>query len=406
VRGEAAHRPAAAEPLIQPHVHAASHQGPGNQPDRAGVRRNSIPVPEYDVAIEPGAEAVQVEQQHSRECGEQPCDDGVKRPVEWLVSQLDPTADLGRCERPAVDRPAERHPGGDDAGPEPAVLFPGRIAVDVGDEPAERRDDRGDPELGQKCVELPGQPVRPQDVWADRKLPRELGRIVKSAVRQARGNGYWRAARLDYPRVDKAESTRQPQTGQPPPWRLAVTKHGTSVSELLRWYRPRDSAEAADVERVATLAEACENPWSRSLPLHLTASALVVHPDSGRVLLRWHSRQQAWLQVGGHADSGERDALMIALREAAEETGLKDLTPWPDAVLRQVVIVPVPAASDEPEHEHADLRFVFATSGPSAIRAERPDAPMRWLSPAEAAALTREDNLREMLSRVENLLRS
>ena len=185
-----------------------------------------------------------------------------------------------------------------------------------------------------------------------------------------------------------------------------MTKHGTSVSELLRWYRPRDSAEAADVERVATLAEACENPWSRSLPLHLTASALVVHPDSGRVLLRWHSRQQAWLQVGGHADSGERDALMIALREAAEETGLKDLTPWPDAVLRQVVIVPVPAASHEPEHEHADLRFVFATSGPSAIRAERPDAPMRWLSPAEAAALTREDNLREMLSRVENLLRS
>jgi hypothetical protein len=216
VPGETAHRPAAAEPLIQPHVHAPSRQRRGYQPDRAWVCRDSVPVPEYDVAIEAGAEAVQVEQEHSREFGQQPRDDGVERPVEWLVRELDPTADLGRCERPAVNGPAERHPGSDDAGPEPAVLFAGRIAVDVRDEPAERRDDRGDTQLGQECIQLPGQPVRPQDVWADRKLPRKLGRIFKSAVRQARGYGHWRAARLDYPRVDNAESTRQRQSGQPP----------------------------------------------------------------------------------------------------------------------------------------------------------------------------------------------
>jgi 8-oxo-dGTP pyrophosphatase MutT (NUDIX family) len=183
-----------------------------------------------------------------------------------------------------------------------------------------------------------------------------------------------------------------------------MTQHAASVSELLRGYRPRDAAEAADVERVTALAEECDNPWSRSLPLHLTASALIVHPDSCRVLLRWHTRQQAWLQVGGHGDIGERDGLAIALREAAEETGLTDLAPWPDASLRQIVIVSVPAASHEPEHEHADLRFIFATSRPGAIRAERPDAPMRWLSPTEAAELTGEDNLREMISRVEHLL--
>jgi 8-oxo-dGTP pyrophosphatase MutT (NUDIX family) len=37
-----------------------------------------------------------------------------------------------------------------------------------------------------------------------------------------------------------------------------------------------------------------------------------------------------WLQVGGHGDPGEGDPLAIALREAAEETGLSDLVPWPD----------------------------------------------------------------------------
>ena len=122
------------------------------------------------------------------------------------------------------------------------------------------------------------------------------------------------------------------------------------------------------------------------------------------MLLRWHQRQQAWLQVGGHADPGESDPLAIALREAREETGLADLTPWPDGQLRHLVIVGVPAAGAEPAHEHADLRFVFATGAPAAARAEKPDAPLRWLPLREAHEATSEANLRETLSRVQRLL--
>src|SRR5215470_12577028 len=173
---------------------------------------------------------------------------------------------------------------------------------------------------------------------------------------------------------------------------------------LLGRYRPRGEAELRDVERVRALVRDAANPWLRSLPLHLTASALVVHPVSGRVLLRWHQRQQAWLQVGGHADPGESDPLAIALREAEEETGLTDLAPWPDRQLQHVAIVGVPAAGDEPAHEHADLRFVFATGEPDSVRAEKPDAPLRWLPPSEAQQATSEANFRETLSRARRLL--
>lgn len=177
-----------------------------------------------------------------------------------------------------------------------------------------------------------------------------------------------------------------------------------AVLDLLLRYQPEDEIELADVQRARALAERTEDPWSRSSPLHLTASALIVHPGSGAILLRWHQRQQAWLQVGGHGDPGESDALAIALREAREETGLEDLVAWPDAELRHIVIVPVPAKGAEAAHQHADLRFVLATQAPGMARAETPEAPLRWLTAREAHDATSEANLQETLTRVQRLL--
>ena len=176
------------------------------------------------------------------------------------------------------------------------------------------------------------------------------------------------------------------------------------LAVLLEDYRPEGEAETADLSQVRALAEAADDPFRRDLPLHVTASALIVHPPSGRVLLRWHQRQQAWLQVGGHGDPGESDPLAIALREAAEETGLADLVPWPDTRLRQLVIVNVPPGKGEPAHEHADLRYFMATQTPDTARAENEHAALRWLTLAEAREATSEANLREALARLERLL--
>jgi 8-oxo-dGTP pyrophosphatase MutT (NUDIX family) len=183
-----------------------------------------------------------------------------------------------------------------------------------------------------------------------------------------------------------------------------TSKVSRKVPGVLDGYQPAGEAEAADLVRVRALAEVGGDPWQRSLPLHLTASALVVHPPSAQVLLRWHQRQQAWLQVGGHGDPGESDPLAIAAREAVEETGLEDLEPWPDGRLRHLVIVPVPAGNGEPAHAHADLRFLLATRATDAVRPESSAAPLRWLSLPDAMELTSEDNLRETLRRVRQLI--
>jgi 8-oxo-dGTP pyrophosphatase MutT (NUDIX family) len=178
----------------------------------------------------------------------------------------------------------------------------------------------------------------------------------------------------------------------------------TGLAAILDTYRPRTDVERRDVERIRALAG--PGAWRRDASLHVTGSAVVVHPPTRRVLLRWHERMQSWLQVGGHADPGETDAFAVALREAEEETGLTDLVAWPDAarpVLLHAVIVPVPAGKGEPAHEHADLRFVLATEQPDAIVAESAHARLQWLTLTDAMDLVAEDNLRTTLSRVGEL---
>ena len=181
------------------------------------------------------------------------------------------------------------------------------------------------------------------------------------------------------------------------------------LDSVLGAYLPSSDEERRDVERLRELVATSADPWTRASPLHVTGSAVVVHPPTGRVLLRWHDRMQAWLQVGGHADPGETDPFRIAAREAMEETGLNDLVPWPDLAsprVLHVAVVPVPAGKGEPEHEHGDIRYALATNRPESIAPETESAQLTWLAIDDAIQQVGWDNLRICLQRIAALLRS
>jgi len=182
---------------------------------------------------------------------------------------------------------------------------------------------------------------------------------------------------------------------------------GSALARALQDYAPQSDDETRDVERIRLLA-AQGDPWNRSTPLHATASALVVHPDTARVLLRWHERMGSWLQVGGHGEAGETHPFDVARREAREETGIPDLASWPDParpVLVHVAIVPVPPGHGEPAHEHADLRYLLATGRPAEVMPESRSAEVRWFSLDEARVAVGPPNTRETISRVGTILR-
>ncbi|MGW2045477.1 NUDIX hydrolase [Streptomyces sp. NPDC001858] len=67
---------------------------------------------------------------------------------------------------------------------------------------------------------------------------------------------------------------------------------------------------------------------------HLTASALVIDPEQGRVLLTLHKKLRMWLQTGGHCEPTDATLAAAALREGTEESGVPGLTLLPGGPVR------------------------------------------------------------------------
>lgn len=57
---------------------------------------------------------------------------------------------------------------------------------------------------------------------------------------------------------------------------------------------------------------------------HLTASSMIFNPDRTKVLMAYHNIYDSWAWTGGHAD-GEADGLYTAIKEAKEETGIRNI---------------------------------------------------------------------------------
>lgn len=59
---------------------------------------------------------------------------------------------------------------------------------------------------------------------------------------------------------------------------------------------------------------------------HFTSSAFILNKERTKMLMIYHKIYKSWAWTGGHSD-GDSDLLHVAIKEAKEETGIKDVTP-------------------------------------------------------------------------------
>ena len=97
--------------------------------------------------------------------------------------------------------------------------------------------------------------------------------------------------------------------------------------EDIKNYKPYNEQEAKDKDLILKCINLHDDILTRENTIaHITSSGYIVNKSRTKVLKIYHNIYKSWAWTGGHAD-GDSDLLHVAIKEAKEETGLKNVTP-------------------------------------------------------------------------------
>ncbi|GAA2263183.1 NUDIX hydrolase [Streptomyces indiaensis] len=133
------------------------------------------------------------------------------------------------------------------------------------------------------------------------------------------------------------------------------------------------------------LADHPDGLWKACHAGHITASALVIDPEGGRVLLTLHKKLRMWLQMGGHCEPGDASLADAALREATEESGVPGLSLLPGGPVR-LDRHPIPP----PCHRHFDVQYAVVAPPDAEHAISDESLDVRWFGYDEVAEVADE----------------
>lgn len=160
----------------------------------------------------------------------------------------------------------------------------------------------------------------------------------------------------------------------------------SDVQSVLNRFTHRDPEQIQRAVEYLDFVRAHDDAvWRTSAVGHITASAIVIDSRSGSLLLTLHPKVGRWLQLGGHLEPVDLSLRAGALREVAEESGIRlgAISSAPVRLDRH----PVPCGRQDDgsirRSVHWDVQYVVRVEGTPDPQISDESDDLRWFEPGE-----------------------
>jgi len=175
--------------------------------------------------------------------------------------------------------------------------------------------------------------------------------------------------------------------------------HRKILLDLLEKHSPIDENELKMKNETIEFVKTNEDCFNRELLIgHVTGSAWIINDARTHVLMTHHRKLNRWFQPGGHCD-GEPDLLNVALKEANEETGLKNLKVV-DGEVYDVDVHLIPERKGIPAHYHYDIRFLIKGDMNEQLIITEESNDLSWVSLEKIAEHNDSESIMRMVRKI------
>ncbi len=178
-----------------------------------------------------------------------------------------------------------------------------------------------------------------------------------------------------------------------------MRKYKDELIALLRQYKPYNQDDAQSLFLTLEFLNNNDDVFGNSNEKgHITASVWLLDFEYKNVLLTHHKKLNRWLQLGGHTESNE-NIHEAALREAMEESGLKELEFLTIQVF-DVDVHEIPARSNLPAHFHYDIRFIIHQKIREEISISDESIDLKWIKIEEVPLYSDSPSITRMVDKM------
>ena len=154
--------------------------------------------------------------------------------------------------------------------------------------------------------------------------------------------------------------------------------HRTLILDLLKEYSPMAKDEKNYKDEIILFIQENQDCFERTnIAGHITSSAWILNKTGNKALLTHHAKLNDWFQLGGHCD-GNIDVLEVALNEAREESGIKEIKPLINEIF-DIDIHLIPTNGKETSHYHYDIRFLLQVKSDEVIKKNNESKELLWI---------------------------